>query len=220
MTGTRSIPGVIQPLQERSAETLKRILDTVERMLPEAGSLEAISLNELCAEADVSRSSFYARFKAKEDLLPALCSRYLERAASSIGRAAEDYHESFTVGEAIHALVSAYFEFQTSLSILGATTTDNPRVHAARISATRDAYGQAHDFLAAQRGRSLTLDEREQLMFIICVVGVSLRPGTTMRHLEETLQWGPEQSLRSYSRMVCLQLGLDPSAPVAGPLEG
>ena len=71
--------GVRPPKQERSRETLERILSAAEEVL-DGRTFSEVSVEEILNRADVNKSSFYARFKTKEDLLPPLYERFTVRA--------------------------------------------------------------------------------------------------------------------------------------------
>ncbi len=70
--------GVTPPSQRRSRETLERILAATEGLL-DGRAFSEISVLEICNTADVSASSFYARFDSKERLLALLHQRHLEK---------------------------------------------------------------------------------------------------------------------------------------------
>ncbi len=63
------------PLQDRSRETLERIVRAVEDLLT-TKSFDDIRIAEIVRKAECSTGSFYARFDAKDDLLPFLYERY------------------------------------------------------------------------------------------------------------------------------------------------
>lgn len=64
-----------QPLQERSRRTLARLLDATERLLARR-RFEEIAVEEIVRAAQTSVGAFYARFRDKDALLPALYARY------------------------------------------------------------------------------------------------------------------------------------------------
>jgi len=70
-------PPVREPRQERARKTLVRILDVTERMLEER-RFEEISVSAIVRAAGTSVGAFYARFRDKDALLPALYARYDE----------------------------------------------------------------------------------------------------------------------------------------------
>lgn len=212
------VSGAIVPKQRRSSETLSRILDTVERMLPAAGSLDALSLNELCAEADVSRSSFYARFKSKDDMVPALCQRYANRATAIIESAfttatAAGIERPATFRGATEHVLRSHLVFQRSLEILDAAG-DDPRVLNVRLEVTRLATNRIRQFLEIVQGRSLTRDDEVQLMFLVCVIGTSMRPDGAVPHLVRLLGWSDDDMVRHYADLACAHLGIDGSAVI------
>ena len=68
-------PAVRAPRQERSRETLERLLRATEGLL-ERQSFESITVADIVRAAGSSVGSFYARFANKDALLPALYERY------------------------------------------------------------------------------------------------------------------------------------------------
>ena len=54
--------------QERSARRREDVLAAVARLLARGGSVSTITIDEICAEADVSRSSLYLRWSSKDAL--------------------------------------------------------------------------------------------------------------------------------------------------------
>ena len=70
--------GVRPPRQQRSAETMERILGATEELLT-GDDFEKIPVTTICATGGVSVSSFYSRFASKESLLRCLHERHLER---------------------------------------------------------------------------------------------------------------------------------------------
>jgi AcrR family transcriptional regulator len=83
-TGTsRSIRGVNLPAQRRSQETMDRILATGQELL-DGRRFTDVSVNEICNAADVSLSSFYARFESKQRLLAVLHERHIARRRAQI----------------------------------------------------------------------------------------------------------------------------------------
>lgn len=73
------------PQQPRSAAALERILDTARQMLL-TRRFHELSINDLCIAADVSVSSFYARFPSKDALLFALLEEMENRSSDQISR--------------------------------------------------------------------------------------------------------------------------------------
>ncbi len=69
--------GVQQPVQERSLQTMNRILDATSQLL-EQKLFEEISIAEIVELAGCSVGAFYGRFKDKDSLLKALDARHFE----------------------------------------------------------------------------------------------------------------------------------------------
>ena len=66
-----------EPVQERSRQTMNRILDAAEELLVEQ-SIDKVGIAEITAKAGVAAGSFYTRFSDKEDLLARLFERHLD----------------------------------------------------------------------------------------------------------------------------------------------
>jgi|GEM_PF-5967208 len=67
-----------QPLQERSQETMLRILDAFEKLLRNR-SYDSISISDIAKEASTGASSIYARFDGKRSILLAVHARLRDR---------------------------------------------------------------------------------------------------------------------------------------------
>ncbi len=70
------------PQQQRSAETLERLLDAAEAIIAEKG-VENASVAEIAKRAESSIGAFYARFHDKEGLLRYLFDRFGEQAEAT-----------------------------------------------------------------------------------------------------------------------------------------
>ncbi len=71
-TQSAFVEGVNPPKQARSAATFRRILEATERLL-ETKSFEEITVQEICAQANVAVASVYSRFESKNAILATLC---------------------------------------------------------------------------------------------------------------------------------------------------
>jgi AcrR family transcriptional regulator len=71
VAGETDLRGVVPARQRRSREVAERILSATEQLISERAFGE-LTVQDICAAAEVSSSSFYARFPAKEDVLVAL----------------------------------------------------------------------------------------------------------------------------------------------------
>src|SRR5947209_5706863 len=67
-----------EPKQARSRQTFDRLLDATEALLREK-EFAAITIAEIVQRAGASTGAFYARFPAKEALLPALYDRLTQK---------------------------------------------------------------------------------------------------------------------------------------------
>ena len=100
----------LPPLQERSRLTMERIIEAADHLL-DGRSFSEISIDEIINSAEVSRSSFYARFPTKESLLPALFESHLTRGRDALKAATELDPSSIAPRDLIELLVGSYLEF-------------------------------------------------------------------------------------------------------------
>jgi AcrR family transcriptional regulator len=75
--------------EKRKGETRARILDTARRIIAERGGRD-LSMEEVCARADISRATLYNHFDGGESLLDAVLGLMYEECAAEIGRLSGD----------------------------------------------------------------------------------------------------------------------------------
>jgi AcrR family transcriptional regulator len=74
------------PQQQRSRESLERILDAAESLIRERG-FEAMTIAEVVERSGSSVGSLYARFRNKRGLLQAVQGRYVDRVETALAAA-------------------------------------------------------------------------------------------------------------------------------------
>jgi len=105
------LKGVVPPKQRRSRETVEKILRATDRLVVDR-SFRDITVQDLCNEAGVSPSSFYARFPAKEDVLLAVFDLHSQEARIDAAVAIQEVMDrSGSVDEIVRALLGAYLRF-------------------------------------------------------------------------------------------------------------
>lgn len=105
------LKGVVPPKQRRSRETVAKILTATDRLVVDR-SFREITVQDLCNEAGVSASSFYARFPAKEDVLLAVFDLHSQEAKVDAAEAMQVVVDrAGTVDEVVRALLGAYLRF-------------------------------------------------------------------------------------------------------------
>ena len=192
--------GVTPPSQRRSRETLERILAATEGLL-DGRAFSDISVLEICTTADVSASSFYARFDSKERLLALLHQRHLEKQRAKLEVAmtqlmAMDLGVRDLLTLAATAYLNAHLEEVPLIQTLRRSEVDDPSLADNRRSldllavravteALLSRMPDANEWLRrrilfATRGACATLQESVQPPYIF---GEDLRldPVTTVR---------------------------------------
>lgn len=103
--------GVVPPKQQRSRETVAKILAATDRLVVDR-SFREITVQDLCNEAGVSASSFYARFPTKEDVLLAVFDLHSLEAREDASAAIQEVMDrAGSVDEVVRALLGAYLRF-------------------------------------------------------------------------------------------------------------
>lgn len=98
------------PRQDRSRATFDRIIRGAETLL-DGRDYETISVQEICEVAEVSPSSFYARFQTKEALLFELHDRHRKRRREKLGRYMSEIDwESLAPHQIVRACLALYIE--------------------------------------------------------------------------------------------------------------
>ena len=86
MQAGSTLQWVKRPVQQRSQQTLERILEAAETCIAEVG-FEGATIADIVKRADSSVGSFYTRFKDKDSLLRCLLDRFVEEVSVTIDAA-------------------------------------------------------------------------------------------------------------------------------------
>jgi AcrR family transcriptional regulator len=132
---------VREPLQDRSRETLERIVAATERLL-ERHPFDEIGVAQIVRRARCSTGSFYARFPSKDALLPLLYERYnAELRPRMLARAAAFDVERLSLREAADLVASTtvdlYAERVHLLRAMALFARTNPNAIGPGIRETR-----------------------------------------------------------------------------------
>ena len=120
------VRGVVPPKQRRSRETVERILRAADELVAQRPFRE-ITVQDLCLAAEVSSSSFYARFPAKEDVLLALFDLHSREAREDVASAiGEVVDRSGSIDEVTRALLVTYLRFVRRNGAVMSSIFDDP----------------------------------------------------------------------------------------------
>ena len=172
--------GFTAPLQERSARTLRRMVEAAREAL-ETTSFDALTLTDLTRRAGVTVGAFYQRFPSKDALL-----EYLEqeaygeiRASSAALFARPTLEPAPTTRELLRAYVEGmaalYQEHRGILRELVLRSRSNPGRQKRRMDMTRDVVEGAVEWILAQGGPVDHPDPRKALGVAILFTTAALR---------------------------------------------
>lgn len=130
------------PQQERSEETLQKVLRATEHLLGRM-HFEDITIGQILELSDVSVGSFYARFHSKEDVLPHLYAAYSEKmkvrmAAASTPANWAGKKLAARIREMMHLAVAAYREERGLLRAVALLARSRPKQVAKSALRERD----------------------------------------------------------------------------------
>ena len=146
-----------RPLQARSRDTLRSLLDATEHLL-ERQHFEDISIHQILEVSGVSTGSFYARFHSKEDLLPHLYQDYSEDLRARMEASTSPAHwQGRPLAERVRALVAqavqTYRERRGLLRAVALLARSRPReVAKSALRERGDQYQAAAALLLECRG--------------------------------------------------------------------
>ena len=214
-TPTTPVPDELEPTrsyefprQRRSRETFERILTTVGRLL-EHHALDELSIDRICAEADVSQSSFFARFPTREALVEALADRYVAWGASAV-RAAE--HELASLGTlapdaVVELMIRTYFDFERRSTALRLVALENA-VARRRFRAVEEATMARLVNVAEVIFGPLNHEDQQRIRFlsVFCTGAIDQWIGGHVQPLARGW-WDDEQFITELVGMVTAYLG-------------
>lgn len=212
--------GANPPLQERSQETLDRIVSAAESLIREKG-LDGTSISEIVSRAEVSVGSFYARFRSKESLLQCLDERIWKESRQKWdellspdrweGALIED-----VVTEIVRVMVRGHGRYEHRLRALGLHACTHPEATTTRQTAelNADVFGKVRDLLLRFRAAIAHPDPSLAAEFGFQLVLATLHD----RILLGGTGWNPmtlsdEQLIDELSRTYLAYLGVAPRKP-------
>jgi len=111
----KATDGPRAPRQERSQQTLERIIEATRRLF-DGRDFESLGIQEICEAANVSRSSFYARFPNKTALLTELYDRHRKMRLEMLAKQnAQIDWDAMSIGSVVSTCIALYVEDRRSL---------------------------------------------------------------------------------------------------------
>lgn len=208
--------GVHEARQERSAITYDRIVNAA-RNLCDGRDFSAITVGDICAAADVSTSSFYARFQDRDALLHVLHEEYLEimfqglaDSMSGVDWAAMTMPDVLTeLGRAFLRTGRDYSPFMRSIA---RTEADSRRLIDRRIAFEKTAMDFVVKITNNRFDRTLDDDTRVRVRVALAAWNAALREILSPLATADVVGIGEDRLLRELAIQFCdyTKLPLDP----------
>jgi len=144
------------PRQERSQQTLERIIEATRRLF-DGRDFESLGVQEICEAANVSRSSFYARFPNKTALLTELYDRHRKMRIEMLAKqnASIDW-DAMSIDAVVSTCIALYVEDRRSLDpflrSMVVIETNYPQISAQRAELDSFTMSMIRDHLMQRLG--------------------------------------------------------------------
>ena len=207
-------------MQQRSQETLERLLAAAEAIL-ESDGLQATTVASVAEEAGMSVGIVYKRFPDKDAMLRAVYERFFERSAQANAAALDparwSAHSAAQIIDALVAgMVRGYVDRRGLLRALLQFAETHPDAHFRdRAEALRQETFRGIERLLLDRANEIRRDDRKNAIeFALLVLGLALR-GIVLGDRQATYKFAQsERALaRELSRVMKAYLGCADDMP-------
>ncbi len=204
-------PGVRAPQQSRSEETYDRILDAA-RSLCDGRAFTDITVQQICEQADVSASSFYARFANRDALMSVLYVQHLDTmlAETAEGMDGEDW-TSMPLSEAMIRFAELFLEAGRDIAPFVRSMQRIEDDHRSLVD-KRIAYERAsYDFMVLlfeSRYGEFDAAMKRRIKVALSSLWATLRSALLPMSTLEALGISETELLRELSHQFCVATGL------------
>lgn len=219
------VAGLRPPRQQRSRDTLRRLLDATEELLEEKTFAEA-SVDEIAERADSSVGSFYQRFDDKEALLHGLDRRLARQSREVLEAVAEvdwsrDWSLSETLALLIRPWVESYHERRGVRRALLEASRRDPSFRSRAAETERKAVEVLGTLLEEHREEVAVPEPRRAARHLVVALVGYLREAVLYREFQSVgLESDREEVVEETIRLALGYLGLSVSGEVpAGELR-
>lgn len=187
MARARRSPDVRAPLQQRSQQSLDRMLDTAEQLMRQRG-IDGLTVADVVRGAQASIGSFYARFEDKDALVRVVQDRVLSRIERTLETHAPAAWASASLDECVLKFVTS-----TALGV-----EEGPLFHAFLSQSTQDAAmrerGRRFGRQLCELFRNALAAHRDQIHHGSPDAAIDFAYATCISVLERRLLWGGSAS--------------------------
>ena len=193
-----SLQWVRPTCQERSQQTLERILDAAEELAIEKG-FERATVAEIVRRAGSSVGAFYTRFADKDALLNYLLERFVEQAEATVAAGLEPSRWSgVELGDIFHALIDfnlrVFRERRYLLSALATLSPLPPSLSAYREVLVGHIAARLKELFAA-RGQRIGRPDPDNVAFVVVWTVLSALESAVFQEHQD--REGPQQMSRA-----------------------
>lgn len=127
-------PQTARASEQRRPEIERALLEATEQLLASGTRYAELSVQQLCSEAGIARSTFYVYFRDKSELVI----RLADSATATLARAGREWWESNgdreSVTRSTRALIDLYREHAALMLALSEASAFDPTLHSVRLA--------------------------------------------------------------------------------------
>lgn len=156
----------------RRAGAELQLIDATERLLGEGTSYIGLSVEQLCSEAGVARSTFYVHFRDKGDLVTRVAARMLDQLSDAAAAWWTHGNDRAALRAATRELVGVYARHRAVFAALTETAAYDAELHAvqeAMVDAHAEPLGR---LISAGRDRGEVRGDLHTRETVIALVGM------------------------------------------------
>jgi AcrR family transcriptional regulator len=204
---------VKRPMQQRSQQTLERILEAAEALIVEVG-FDRATVAEIVKRADSSVGSFYTRFKDKDALLRCLIDRFVDEVSVTIDSAVRPELWSNAGFERVcqslvHFMMRMMRERALLIKAIAQVTMNDPELGAFRDRFIERTVSGLTGLLEA-RGETMTCENPETALKMVSWMVINVFEASVVQNMEHPEGMKREECEAELCNMILSYLRIEP----------
>jgi AcrR family transcriptional regulator len=212
MHSSEQLQWVKRPRQQRSQQTLERILQAAEERIAEVG-FEGATIADIVKLADSSVGSFYTRFKDKDALLRCLLDRFVDEVGVTIDSSLRaelwtDVDFENVCQRLVHFMMRMMRQRALLLAAISRVTMQDPELGAFRAQLTEHTVVGLRTLLAA-RGERITCANPDDALRVVSWMCINLFEASVVHPANHPVDMTPEECEAELCNMILSYLRIE-----------